>query len=524
MPRNYLLPALLALVPSLRVQKDGARELLRDGDFEKSGKAASPGWTHIWPQSFAPAPGFSFPAEGTRTGKRCGEIAVAYDGGYTSFTQELDLPRKADWVRFSGWLQIVESVRGGSAWLLLTFIKKDTSDFEQRQSRRVSAWEELALEAAVPEGTTRLIVRCGVFGPARARFDDVSLVAGTGTRPGEDVTLLEVDGYWKASAKGDAPAPWIDVSVPFPFAAQTPLALRVDSEPPDAVRRIAVLAERENRPLRIELAPLAAGAEVKLHVRTLALARRRELSDGKGVELLPPARVPAELREYLGPAAGIESEDARIKKIAASFGRRDLAEVTADLLAFMEKEIQGGGGDQGALATLESKDAACTGHANLGAALLIAAGVPARVLPCVMVGSKQQEHYVVEAWTKTLGWSRVEPSAKLFPVPDALHAILRVVYSDSPRSVIHVPLFWRAAPGLEAEPDAGPLAKGGCWQEAKEGGQVTVERAAVETVAERARTAFEALVANPHEGAAVRFAPSDAPAELRRAVEDFLAP
>lgn len=532
------LSLLLALAPLLAAssgalnaaQKEATpktQELLRDGDFEKSGKAASPGWSHVWPQDYRPAPSFSFPDEGVRSGQRCAEIAVAYAGGYTSFTQELDLPRKTDWVRFSGWVQLAETTAGGSAWLILTFIKKDTSDFDLRQSRRVSAvggWEELVLEAAVPEGTTRLIVRCGVFGPARVRFDDVSVIGGTGARPREDVTLLAIDSYWTATAHTLTGRPSIDVSVPFPFAAQTPLALRVDSEPPGVVRQLEVLAERENRPLRVHLAPLTPGTTVKLHVRTLVLVRRRELPDGEDIDLVPLARVPDELREYLQPAAGIESENGLIRRIAGTFRDRDLAEVTSDLFEFLKREIQGGGGDQGALATLESKDAACTGHANLGAALLIAAGVPTRVLACVMVGAVQQEHYVVESWTKALGWSRVETTLKLFPVPDALHAILRVVYTDSPRGEGNVPLFWRGSEGVVAATDGAALDKAGCWQAAKESAQIALERSAVETIVSSAREAFEARVESPHDGAWVRLVPPQTPAELLVAVERFLAP
>ncbi len=524
-----LLLALLSLLTLLALASEpGAqKELLRDGDFEKSGKASSPGWTHIWPPDFRPAPVFSFPDEGARAGKRCGQIAVAYEGGYSSFTQELDLPRKTDWVRFTGAVQVVESSGGGSAWLILTFIKKDSSDFDLRQSRRVRTpgeWEELAIEAAVPEGTTRLLVRGGVFGPARVRFDDLSLLAGAGERPREDVTLLTVESRWKVRAEGSPSAPWVDVSVPFPFAAQAPLALRVDSEPAGAVRGLAVVAERENRPLRVQLAPLAAGAEVSLRVRTLVLVRRRTLADGKDAELALASRVPESLREFLRPAAGIESDDERILRIAKGFGRGDLAEITADLLAFLKREIAGGSGDQGALATLTRGDAACTGHANLAAALLIAAGVPTRVLACVLVGADQQEHYVVESWTKALGWARVEPTVKLFPVPDALHAILRVVYPDAPRSPGSVPLFWRAADGLAFDPEMGRLEKPTCFQSAAETGQLALERDGLEACDAAAREAFEALVQTGAERAWIRLAPAATPAELLRAIDAFLAP
>lgn len=519
--------ALLVLSVPLGAQ----RELLRDGTFEKAGKSSSPGWTPVWPPNSRPAPEFSFPNDGAEDGKRCAEVAVEYDGGFSSLTQEVDLPRKVSWVRLSGRTRLEEATGGGSAWLVLAFIGKDESDASLRQTRHVStlgSWEALALEAAVPEGTTRLMVRCGVFGPARARFDDLSLVGGEGELPRDDVTLVETLSTWRVQAWENVVVPTLDVSVPFPFGSQTPLALEVRSDPPGRVRGLEILSERENRPLRVRLAPLESGSSVALRVRALVLVRRRELPSGEGAELLAVRRLPEEVREFLGPAPGIESEDPRVTGVARDFARKDLARLVEDLLAFLRREIAAGSGDQGALATLTGRAAACTGHANLGAALMIAAGVPTRVLACLLVGHEQEEHYVIESWTRALGWQRIETSVKSFPVADALHVIQRVVYPDAPRSPMHVPLFWRLGEGLTGGPDPEPMGKRGCWQSAKEDAQLALPGGTSGELEDAARAAFEARVGaagsgDGREGGVLRFLPAEAVPELEARLAAFLA-
>jgi Transglutaminase-like superfamily len=514
----------LGLLLTLTATAGAQRSLLVDGDFE-SGDKGSPAWVPIQPPGFDAS--FSFPADGAFAGRRCGRIGVTEQGGYTSFTQKIELSRRYDWLRLSAFARVHQQSGAGGAWLVLTFLDKAGGDAGLARSLRLDTpgeWEELSVEVTVPKGATHVLARCGVSGPARASFDDVKLVAGSGGGAREDATLLEVHGHWTVTATQAVGEPWVDVSVPFPFAAQTPLALRVDAEPAEAVARLSGLADRENRLLRLTLAPLEAGAEVRLHVRTLVLVRGRELPDGRGAEIVPAERVPEALREHLQPAAGIESGDERVVAIAGGFDRADLAQVAASLFRFLEREIKSGSGDQGALATLESGDAACTGHANLGAALLIAAGLPTRVLACVLVGSDQQEHYVVESWTKDTGWARLEPTLRRFPVPDDLHAILRVVYGDSPRSSGHVPLFWDSADGLAFGPDTRRLREKNCWQSAQEAARLAPERSAVAALEAAARQVFEVLTRTPHEGARIRLAPDEGPASILGAIDAFLEP
>jgi hypothetical protein len=61
------------------------------------------------------------------------------------------------------------------------------------------------------------------------------------------------------------------------------------------------------------------------------------------------------------------------------------------------------------------------------------------MLPCVLIGREQQEHYIVEFWCEQLGWSKIETTLGIFPLDDFRHLILRVTYPDSPRTPGCVP-------------------------------------------------------------------------------------
>lgn len=328
-----------------------------------------------------------------------------------------------------------------------------------------------------------------------------------------------------AAAKDDASEPWVRVSTPIPYRGQTPLGIVVRSEPPGRVRSLAVEAEGEDRLVRVALAPMKAGERVKLVAETIALLRMGGPPDGRGVALAKPAELTEEMRAYLSPAPGVDSGDPRIVEIAAKFSRKDLHAVVNDTLGWLRENVAGGSGPQGALDVLERKSAACTGHANLGAALLIAAGVPTRILPCILVGMDQQEHYIVEAWTPKLGWSKVETTTKTFPLGDSVHLVLRFAGPKTPRSSGSVPLY---------HPVGGPEGAGvsadyeknekHCFQSAEILETLELRDGEAEAIETAARKAFEALREKPAKGGSILLVPKNLPREVkargRKLVED----
>jgi hypothetical protein len=353
----------------------------------------------------------------------------------------------------------------------------------------------------------RCLIRCGVTGPARVLFDDLELEWAT-TRSELVVCRLAVHETHHDLVASDANA-WAQFSVPFPFTGQIPLAIELASDPPGRIERAEVVAERENRLLRLHVAPATEGERIRISALTTVLFDDRPLSDGTKVKLPKARSLPDDVSQHLRPAPGVESDDERIVAIAERFSRRDLGEVTRETLAFLDETLgtPDGGYPQNAVACLERGDGVCTGHANLGAALLIAAGVPTRILACVLVGMEQQEHYVIETWTPKLGWARAETTTGEFPLPPSKHLILRVVYPDTARNAGFAPIYMEASPGSELQPGFGALDKEGCWQSGEHLESFFVDSRGLERLRELSAETFETLDAPVDTTGLVRLAP-----------------
>lgn len=327
-----------------------------------------------------------------------------------------------------------------------------------------------------------------------------------------DVQIVVGHGLYLVKAEQDAPDAWVQFSIPIPYRGQTPLAEVVTSDPPDKIQALSIVAEGANRLLRVYLRPLAASESVLLRANTFVLVRRENQPSGEGAALPGASDIPADVRKYLEPAPGVESDDPRIQKIAKGFARRDLKSLVDDLFEFLKENVQSGSGPQRSIEVLERGSAVCTGFANLSAALLIAAKVPTRVLACIYIGMAQQEHYIVEAWTPKLGWSKIETSTKTFPLGDSRHLILRIVDPTSPRSGGSVPLYVPVASGVKVEVGGGPTRT---WQSAEAIETQQVPEDEIEAIEAAARKAFEAFV-KPSPGARFLLVPkSKAPSALK---------
>lgn len=504
-----LLAPLLA-TPALATPAFDGDDLLQNGGFEREGGAAVDGWMTIWPRQIQdPAPDFARSEAGPRSGEACATLATSKPGGYSSFTQEVRADSKADVVTLRGWARVDEVAAGAGASFLLLFLDGAGESLGMQQSRTLGAvcdWTELELEALVPAGATRWMVRCGVTGQARVAFDDVTLVAERARGEFAPAKLVVHHGTYVLRAPQKCKAPWISLSLPFPFERQSPLALKVSTDPPEQVARLEVLDEGENRPLRVVLAPQERGSEVKLLVETLAMVSDRPLSDGAGVALVDLRKAPRGVRRFVGAAPGIDAEEEFVREAAETFERADLATLMRDLSKFLREKLEySGGGSQGAKECLERGEAVCTGYANVATSLLIAAGVPTRILASTQTSGRLQEHYIVEVWTEELGWSRAESTMARFPWADSENLILRVVGPKAWRSPGDVPLFVETGGGATGGFDMDPADT--CWQGAETLGAQLVAAEGFEALEGSARKAFEQLVKRPSREPRVSFLP-----------------
>lgn len=477
----------------------GASEPIRNGDFEAGGADSINDWMTIYPRQLGTAD-FSVATDSPHGGDRAGRIRVDFDGGYSSYSQSIALGKKDRSLHLEAWARIDEE-RAGAANIAVWFTVPGHADGGTlQQSRRITKereWTILALDAAIPEGATEAIVRLGVYGPCAASFDDaivtISEVAITPAR------IVVGHGDYKVTAKGAKAT--ISVSIPFPFGGQTPLAIRVVDEPVGSVTAIGIEKDRENRPAKLVLGGLKAGQSATLRIETLAMLRDRETADGKGVALTAKSKAPKDVKPFLEKAPGIDVDAPAIKKLASSIEKKDFGSAMESLAKLLREKLEyAGGGNQGAVECIESGKAVCTGYANVAASVAIAAGIPARVLASTTIGSRLQEHYVIEAWTEKLGWSRMESTAARFPWRDSENLILRVIYPDAERSPFDVPLFKQASSDAEVSFRMGDDT---CWQGAEELESLALDAASIAAIEKAARARFEALVAKSAPGSSV---------------------
>jgi hypothetical protein len=497
---------------ALAVPARAGENLLKNGDFESGGRDAATVWAPIWPRQIQdPAPEFGHPEEGAHSGASCGTLETFKPGGYSSYTQEVRGEEQANVAVLRGWVRLDEVASGSSASFLLLFLDDKGEMISMHATRSVAEvcdWTQLELEVGVPAGARTWLVRCGVTGQARAAFDDVELLAERVRGELVQAKLVVHHGTYQLRAPQACKEPWIALSIPFPFERQTPLGLRVTSTPPEQVARLEVFEDGQNRPLRVVLVPQERGAEVALRVETLAMVVDRPLSDGEGVELLASRRAPKEVKDYLAAAPGLDLDEALVLETAQTFERTDLASLLRGVTAFLKSKLQyAGGGSQGAKECLESGKAVCTGYANVATTLLIAAGVPTRILASTQTSGRLQEHYIVEVWTKALGWSRVESTMATFPWADTNNLILRVVGPDSWRSPADVPLYVETGGGAQGGFDLDPSDI--CWQGAETLATLQVQQAGFEALEAQARKGFEGLGKRSAEGAQAGFLPDE---------------
>ena len=498
--------------------------LLKNPGFEKGGASPVLNWHQVYPPSIQrPAPSFvriegkehSFRA---KEGKAFARIETTQQGGFSSFTQSGSWKGSNNMLHLSSWVK-VESVDARSAvYVIVLFIDADGNQLSMEQTKRLTAacdWTLLEQEIVVPDGTAEWMVRCGVLGKASACFDDVKAIPSKMSGDATAVQLAVHHGDYVIRSAGSKKNAYVALSIPFPIARQVPLAIRVTTEPEGMVKELLITEDKENRPLRVVMNKMDAGSEVKLRVETLTMVADRPLSKGEEIPLANPKKLPKGVKQHLKAAPGVDVKDKSIREAAASFSRDDFAAMMSDVQKYLRANLQyEGGNSQGAVECLDRGKAVCTGFANVAASLLIAADVPTRILACTQLSGRLQEHYIVEAWTPELGWSRMESTMAAFPWRDSGNLILRVVYPDSWRSQGDVPLFVAVSKGTSGGYRMDP--KDTCWQGADMLTSALLSGDDFEALAKAAGKSFQAMVKKPVDGSVARMIPpSDSAKKLK---------
>jgi hypothetical protein len=212
------------------------------------------------------------------------------------------------------------------------------------------------------------------------------------------------------------------IPVPRQFEVQVPISLKLSCQPAGKLKKAYLERDgRGNLFLVAKLRAMAKGERVSVSWQSVVLIGEhdyRRLDEGKC--FLPPAKSdswPAEVRRWLMPTATVQCQHPDIVKRALQLkGKQTDVLKLAEAVAAHRHRLKGNGcGYQDAVTTLHN-NGACTGCANLAAALLRAMGVPARVLACFPTwGTPLQTHYIVEVYVPDFGWVWLESTMGRFP-------------------------------------------------------------------------------------------------------------
>ncbi len=503
---------------------------LRNGGFERvvEGSDRPLDWQGVFPRNVPQRPSFSADSRVKRTGRRSGRIHCPVKWGYVSYTQAIPVPAGAKTAVIRG--AVRTDLSEGSASLLMLVVDAGGRELAITPLRGGglggrSDWTARAVHLALPGGSARLIVRAGVHGKGTAWFDDVELSFHDKLVPPAETLVVHVEarGAYRAQAPAGADDPGAALSIPWAFEGQVPVAYGVSSQPPGGIRQWRVRRDGDNAFLELRLKPMKPGESLKLRWRARLLLRQRP--EAFGLAARPIAlhqQAPAAVKEFLLPAAGVQTGSEEVKAAAAAVKPQppeDFRAVMAALSGMLGERLKfAGGGNQGAAEVLRSGKAVCTGMANTACAVLRARGVPTRILACVLTGSTAQEHYITESHVPGHGWLRYESTERVFPVPDTAHVILRVVRPGHPRSPLNVPLYWTGSGGLAVNADMA-FGRGDCWHASKVLGEAAAAPARVEEAFGRLRAFWLAQAGRPQTGAGVSGEP-----RVRELLGGLLAP
>jgi hypothetical protein len=308
---------------------------------------------------------------------------------------------------------------------------------------RSEAWTRIETQAAVPAEVTHFQVMPFLSGPGTAWVDDIALVdAGpadklqmrrASMRPPEGPVLALARGQWRFEPEQDAAGFRVWFPIPLCSDDQAPLGFRLEVEPAESLLGYT-LRERllGNWMAELRMADMAAGSTATVTWEVPALLRPHDYG-ALPAEIACPAPIPDDVCLWLAATRCVQADHDGIRERAAR-----LRAASPDLLAFARGAVRVFlEAPQGAQApTLDAVAAlsgwgSCTNHANLAAALLRAAGIPARVLAGYPTWcGPTQTHYIVQFWAGEYGWVLAESSRGDVPCPSTSQVQVAIAYPE----------------------------------------------------------------------------------------------
>ncbi len=275
-----------------------------------------------------------------------------------------------------------------------------------------SAWSPVTVTVTPNQQAARVMFGVRAIGAGTIRVSQLRARASIqDLGPG----LYQAEGRYRGVVRRDHEGQEILVPMPLLWYLQIPVSFRLWSEPEGWVRSVT-------------LKPLAQGgmvADVQLRGGTqgqffgLFWSGDVLISPSASSPIppditLPLKEIPAEARPWTRATWCCDFDNPELAKAARAIREKagnSAAAVIAQTLDFMERT------NRSAKAPLTCQRASnaltqagfCTANANLGAALLRAQGIPARIVACYPTWAVPlQTHYIVEYWLPGTGWRLME--------------------------------------------------------------------------------------------------------------------
>ncbi len=380
-------------------------------------------------------------------GKRCAVLSRKEGSGeaFGNILQMVDATGyRGKRVRFRA--AVRADVGGGGNQVMLWFrvdAAKGMGFFDNMADRPITSkeWKHYEIIGDIADDAESIVFGMMLIGNGSAALDDVSfeIVDKSKTRVTGRVPpspgLSEVVMAATVNADGKATEATYIYPLPLSYRDQVPLTFRLTVDPPAAAKSVQIVeGSGENRLLKLTLQDFGKHKKVNVEYRSLILVAPTSF-DRVPKSAKFPKEWPAEAKPWLESTWCVDFSNERVKRLASEIrGESD------DVMTVIHSALEHAGkifgqvkGHVNNLTSVEAldKQGSCTSCANLVAALLRGAGIPARVLSGYPLwAGALQTHYIVEAWVPDYGWYPVESTRCESPWPNYQQVNVSIIPPD----------------------------------------------------------------------------------------------
>jgi hypothetical protein len=403
------------------------RSLLRNGSFEQTAQDGTPShWTCKYFGQGSPPAQPCVATEGEAVhGKRrlvlAPEVAVFQDAASVDTSKhalfDLFLKRKGGLDPSAAYL-LVTTPAGTSSALLRSIVP----------SQVYSGWSLAGSVTSEPlaDATSVRMVIYNTSATEPLEVDDLVLVAEDQPveAPGHLLRAEHSSGF---SCKAGTASTTLYFPLPLDHGVQVPLHVGVELKPASVGELAYELDAEGNLGATLTVKPSTSAIQATLTWKGVALVREATTQE---LATLSPAKT--DVNAWLASTAVVDIQDPGLAAagLHVTQGLTSAEDKLAAVLNWTSTYVTNAGQLTAldAVSVFNTKNASCTGYANLASAAGRLGNVPTRSVANILVGMAQQTHYINEFYLGSgLGWRLVEPQSTKTVLPPDYAVVLRQI-------------------------------------------------------------------------------------------------